>query len=141
MDILLLRPAQITRPILDVLNVLTDTQKLSLGEARNIVTLQLKNCHMSYVGYVDGEAVCFGSVIILVKLGRNGGKSALIEDVSVREDMQGKGYGLRLVKFLVKKAKSYNVYKILLNCTDDLVPFYEKAGFKRCGNCMRMDIE
>lgn len=139
-DILLLRPEMITRDVLDILNVLTPTNKLSLGEARNIIILQLKVNHYTYCLYEDGIPLAIGSFIILSKLGRNGSRSALIEDVAVREGEQGKGYGKKLVKFLIKKAKAYNVYKIFLNCSDSNVEFYKKCGFKMAGAQMKIEL-
>lgn len=141
MDILLLQPSQVTKDILNILNVLSPTTNLSITEARNIITMQRKNLHFTYVLYLEGEPAAMGSFIILNKLGNNGGRSALIEDIAVRKDLQGSGYGLTLVKFLVKKCISYKVYKILLNCVDELIPFYEKAGFGKRGNLMRMDVD
>lgn len=137
----LLRPESITRDVLDILNELSPTSKLTLGEARNIITLQLKSNHYTYVGYINENPVCMGSFIILIKLGQNGNRAALIEDVSVRHDMQKKGYGLMLVQFLCQKAETYKVYKIILNCNDNLIDFYRKCGFERMGNLMRKNLE
>lgn len=140
MDILLLRPNMITRAILDILNILTPTKNLSINEARNIITIQLKNNHYTYVGYIDGQPVCMGSFVILSKLGRNGSRSALIEDVAVKKELQGKGFGKMLIDFICKKAETYNVYKIFLNCSDYNVKFYENCGFKKSGNQMKIEF-
>lgn len=141
MEFLLLRPGQITREILDILNILTPTAKLSLTEAQNIITLQLKNFHMTYVGYENGKPLCMGSLVILTKLGNNGGRSCLIEDIAVRPEYQHGGMGKKIVGFLVDKAISYKVYKIILNCKNDLLPFYSKCGFSPAGLYMRMNID
>lgn len=140
-EFILLRPAQITREILNILNILTPTSKLTIGEAQNILTLQLKNYHLTYVGYINGTPVCLGSIVILTKLGNNGGRSCLIEDVAVNPSWQGKGIGRKLVDFLVEKAITYKVYKIILNCKSELLPFYYKCGFNQVGLYMRMNVD
>jgi glucosamine-phosphate N-acetyltransferase len=137
-DILLLRPEMVTRSILDILNVLTPTQKLSLGEARNIITLQIKSNHYMYVLYEDGEPLACGGFAIITKLGRNGSRDALIEEVVVRADKQRNGYGRKLIAFLLKKIEQYNVYAVWLNCSDENVPFYKKCGFEKTGNQMKV---
>jgi len=37
---------------------------------------------------------------------------------------------------LVSKAKNKDCYKIILNCENTLIAFYEKLGFKRDDNLM-----
>lgn len=137
-EFLLLRPSQITRPILDILNVLSETKKLSLEEARNIITLQLKSNHYIYVGYEEGIPVCMGGFLLITKLGRNGSRDAIIEEVAVTQNKQGLGYGRKLIEFLLKKASQYNVYCVWLNCSDHNIAFYEKCGFLNLGNQMKM---
>lgn len=136
----LLNTIRLDRKVLDILNVLTPTEGLTVKRAKEIVANQQSNMHFTYVGYIDDEAVCMGSFIIMYKLGQNGGKSALIEDVAVRPDCQGKGYGKELIGFLCKQIKKYNVYKIILNCNDSNIEFYKKCGFFKAANQMRMDI-
>ena len=63
-----------------------------------------------------------------------------IEDVAVRKKYQGKGIGQEIVKELVKYAKKKGCYKTILDCSDELIPFYEKIGFKRHSNSMRIDL-
>lgn len=139
MEFLLLRPEMLTREILNILDILTETIKLPLSEARDIIKLQLDRNHYTYIGYKNGIPICVGSFIILSKLGRNGGRSAIIEDVVVSSFYQGYGYGKLLVEFLTKKASAYGIYKIFLNCSEQNTEFYVKCGFNRSG--MQMKIE
>jgi glucosamine-phosphate N-acetyltransferase len=71
---------------------------------------------------------------------RGGRKVAHIEDVSVLKSEQGKGVGKQLIEHCVDVAKRYQCYKIILDCSNDNVPFYEKCGFKKHENCMRLDL-
>ncbi|RLV91425.1 Glucosamine 6-phosphate N-acetyltransferase [Spathaspora sp. JA1] len=52
-----------------------------------------------------------------------------IEDISVYEREQGK----KLVTSLAKLAKKAGCYKVILDCSEENVPFYNKCGFKICG--------
>jgi glucosamine-phosphate N-acetyltransferase len=71
----------------------------------------------------------------------HGGKSVLhIEDLIVKKEYQGKGIGKVLVKEIIKLFSS-SCYKVILNCSDEVVSFYEKLGFKRSGNEMRYETE
>lgn len=64
----------------------------------------------------------------------------LIEDVVTDEKVRGKGVGRKIVEALVDHAKKLNCYKVILNCSIDNEPFYEKCGFYKCESEMRMDL-
>jgi len=94
-----------------------------------------KNNHifvMEYNDIVVGSASCF----IETKLIHNFGKVAHIEDVIISNKQQGKGLGKQMIEFCIRFAEKYNCYKIILDCDDDNVIFYNKCGFKRKGNMM-----
>ena len=61
-----------------------------------------------------------------------------IEDVGVRKSFRGYGYGQQIVKYCIDFAKQNNCYKVKLNCSDNLIPFYEKLGFKKYNNGMAL---
>jgi len=67
-----------------------------------------------------------------------------IEDVYVQEDCQGKGYGTKIIKLLIEKAKECNCYKLI--CTSRLTKpgihsFYDKLGFKKYGYEFRINFK
>ena len=41
---------------------------------------------------------------------------------------RGKNLGLRLIGILKELAAAHACYKIILDCSEDTVPFYEKCG-------------
>jgi hypothetical protein len=45
-----------------------------------------------------------------------------------------------LLRHAVEEARSLGCYKVILNCRDELVSFYERFGFHRHDNGMRMDL-
>lgn len=67
-----------------------------------------------------------------------------MEDVFVKEDFRGQGYGTRIVKALIEKAKTEKCYKLIGNSRlskEKVHHFYEKLGFERHGYEFRMDFE
>ena len=95
--------------------------------------------HFVYVAILDGRVVGSTSMIIEPKFIHDGGNVAHIEDVVVSKEFQGKGIGEMLMQSLLELAKNNNCYKTILDCSDEVKPFYEKIGFKKTSNGMRFD--
>jgi glucosamine-phosphate N-acetyltransferase len=99
-----------------------------------------KNPHqIIYVAVQDSEVIGSASIIIEQKFIHDGGKVGHIEDVAVKKEFQGKGVGQKIITELLRYAKKQGCYKTILDCEDNLIPFYEKIGFKRHSNEMRFD--
>jgi len=95
--------------------------------------------HYVYVAILDDRIIGSTTMIIEPKFIHDGGNVAHIEDVVVSKEHQGKGIGEMLMNSLLELAKDKNCYKTILDCTDEVKPFYEKIGFKRHSNGMRCD--
>lgn len=52
-----------------------------------------------------------------------------IEDVVVSNDYRGKRIARNLVEYVKNYSKNEGCYKILLNCKENLLGFYNKFGF------------
>lgn len=89
----------------------------------------------------DGNVVGAATLLIEPKFLHGGCKAGHIEDVATHKDHQGKGIGSLLQKTLIEVAKGYGCYKILLDCEDNLIPFYEKFGYKKNVNHMRLNLK
>ena len=57
-----------------------------------------------------------------------------IEEVIVDKDFRGLGLGVYLMDKAKEIAKESNAYRIIGNCGDKLVSFYESCGFKIQGH-------
>jgi glucosamine-phosphate N-acetyltransferase len=77
------------------------------------------------------------SYFIERKFIHNGGYVCHIEDVAVKKDAQGKGVGSALVKYIIGEAELSQCYKIILDCSEKNVLFYEKLDFNKSGIQMR----
>jgi glucosamine-phosphate N-acetyltransferase len=99
-----------------------------------------KNPHQKiYVIVKNSKVIGSASILIEQKFIHDGGKVGHIEDVVIRKEFQGKRIGQKIVNILLKYAEKQGCYKTILDCTNDLMPFYENLGFKRYSNSMRFD--
>lgn len=95
--------------------------------------------HIIAVAEIDGKIVGSTTLLIESKFIHDGGLVGHIEDVVVDKDFQGQKIGEKIMKYLIKIAKNRGCYKTILDCTDDVKPFYEKLGFKQVANELRLD--
>lgn len=82
-----------------------------------------------YLMKVNDNIVGMGSIIIEYKIIHNFGKVAHIEDIVIDKKYRGKGYGKMMINHLIKIAKQFKCYKIILSCSDENKNFYKKNGF------------
>lgn len=80
------------------------------------------------------------TLLIEQKFIHNGGKVGHIEDVATRAGYEGIGVGKEIIQRLIEISKDQQCYKIILDCDDKVIGFYEKLGFKKRGVMMRLDI-
>ncbi|KAG0213817.1 Glucosamine-phosphate N-acetyltransferase-like protein [Mortierella sp. GBA30] len=80
-----------------------------------------------------GKIVAAGTVLIERKFIRQLGLVGHIEDIAVSADQQGKKLGLRIIETLKVLGQQQGCYKVILDCSEKNVPFYEKCGFERKG--------
>lgn len=95
--------------------------------------------HIVAVAVIEGKIVGSTTLLIETKFIHNGGKVGHIEDVVVDKEYQRKGIGEKIIIYLLRYAKDQGCYKTILDCVDDVKPFYEKLGFKYNANALRFD--
>ena len=88
------------------------------------------------VAAVGGHVVGAATLLIEHKFINQAGRAGHVEDVAVAVDQQGRGIGGALIGYLLERAAAAGCYKTILDCADDLVPFYERLGFRRRTNGM-----
>ena len=125
---------------LETLDFLRNASNLDKNKAKEILKKIKQNSnHIIYVAIDNKKIVGSTTLLIEQKFIHGGGLVGHIEDVVVRKDYEGKGIGMKLVISLLDVAKQKKCYKTILNCEDNLRPFYEKIGFKKTTNEMRYD--
>ena len=116
---------------LNVLNCLTnvynsdDELKFLIRDFKDYINLLPKNMHI-YIIILDDNIIGSGTLVVENKIIHGFGKVGHIEDVVIETKYQNKGYGKSLLDFLIKKGKEFKCYKVVLNCDDDKLSFYEK---------------
>ncbi len=95
--------------------------------------------HIVAIAELDGKIVGATTLLIEPKFIHKGGLVGHIEDVVVDNNFQRQKIGEKIMKYLLEFAKNRGCYKTILDCTDDVKPFYEKLGFKHIANELRFD--
>ena len=95
--------------------------------------------HIIAVAELDGKIIGATTLLIEIKFIHEGGIVGHIEDVVVDKNHQGQKIGDKIMKYLLEIANKRGCYKTILDCTDDVKPFYEKLGFKQVANELRFD--
>lgn len=125
---------------LEVLDSLRKASDLTQDEAAKIFNKIKSNPnHKIFVAQLGDKIVGSTTLIIEPKFIHKGGLVGHIEDVVVAKSFQAKGIGEKLILASLDYAKNQGCYKTILDCSDDVKPFYEKIGFKKHSNSMRFD--
>ena len=83
-----------------------------------------------------GKIIAAGTLILERKFIRNCGTCGHIEDIVVDSSQRGKQLGKFLLKFIKELAIELGCYKVILDCAEEKVEFYEKCGFSEKGRQM-----
>jgi RimJ/RimL family protein N-acetyltransferase len=85
---------------------------------------------------LNNKIIGAGTIFKLEKMHNN--PVGQIEDVIITENYRGIGLGKEIVNALVKIGlNDFKCYKVILNCLDKNIKFYEKCGFNISGSQMR----
>ncbi len=128
------------RGFLTSLDSLKKASDLNENKAKDVFNKIKSNPnHLVFVVILDDKVAGSTTLLIEPKFIHQGGNVGHIEDVVIAKEFQNSGIGEKLINFVLEYAKKNDCYKTILDCSDDLKPFYEKIGFKKHSNCMRFD--
>ena len=138
-----LKEEDLSNGFIETLSNLSEVGKLANDTIRKREILsEIKDKNYRIVIAEDNQNhQIIGSATLLIeqKFIHNGGKAGHIEDVVTRKGYEGKGIGREILKELIKIAKDNECYKIILDCDEKLVKFYDKIGFKKHSIMMRLN--
>jgi glucosamine-phosphate N-acetyltransferase len=138
------RKGDFDKGLLECLNVLSPTEidksEHGFNSANNIQATRKYRGIKTYVAIDENKRVVgTASLLLERKFLRGGAYVAHIEDVAVLPEFQGQDVGTQLIEYCLDECRFYKPYKVILNCTPAIAPFYERFGFRRAGIQMRLD--
>ena len=142
---IVIRPVQqgdIHKGLLETLDALKPASSMPIKKALEIldeITSDPNRLIAVAVSKTDGTIVGTATILFEKKLIHHGGIAGHIEDVAVISKLQNSGIGSAVVRYLISEAHKRGCYKTILGCTDNLVKYYTKLGFRRGANEMRYD--
>lgn len=115
---------------LDLLEQLsiTDKENITYENFKEQITNLNKDTHI-YVLEEKGKITATGTLLIEHKFIHRLSRVGHIEDIVVDKSFRKQGIGKKLILFLEKKALEQNCYKIILNCSDKMIGYYESLDF------------
>ena len=126
---------------LETLANLSEVGDITVTDAKKIISkINSQMGHVYIAVNKDGQIIGATTIIIEQKFIHHGGKVGHIEDVVTRKGYEKIGVGTALMEKALETAKMSSCYKVILDCSDELINFYEKLGFRVHANCMRMDL-
>jgi glucosamine-phosphate N-acetyltransferase len=124
---------------LEALEALTDVG-LSAAQARDLYRGWPPDQHV-YVAVCQERVVGTASLLVERKFIHAGGRVGHLEDVAVGRAGQFHGVGTALVRHAVEQARRFGCYKVILDCADAVVGFYERLGFRPHNHGLRLDLK
>lgn len=122
---------------LNLLEQLTTVNKHLISKNDFIDFVQSLNQYHRVLVLKDNEKIV-GTITLLIekKLIHNCGRVAHIEDVVVHKDYRGQNLGKLLIQKALNISREFNCYKVILDCDQKNIKFYEKCGFSNKGAFM-----
>lgn len=116
---------------------LTQAEDISLEKSQEILKqMNAQWTHIFVAIHEDGNIVGSTSIMIEQKFIRSWALAAHVEDVVTREWYQWQGIASALMNHVVQIAKEKKCYKIILDCDENLIWYYEKFWFTHKGAYM-----
>ncbi|MEK6260864.1 MAG: GNAT family N-acetyltransferase [Planctomycetota bacterium] len=139
LTIRLMDATDLRRGFLAALSALKPAE-LSDEQALDVFRRRMRSRVQTYVALMDDRVAGTASLFIEPKFIHNGGIVGHIEDVAVHVAYQHHGVGALLVGHLLGVCRQAGCYKVILDCEEDVIPFYEKLGFRQWETAMRIDL-
>ncbi|KAI8378751.1 acyl-CoA N-acyltransferase [Choanephora cucurbitarum] len=130
-----LRSNDYERGFLEVLKVLTEVGGHTKEEFLDQFNYMKQHNDQYFTITISDDAqnkvVAVGTILVERKFIRKNGLVGHIEDIAVDSNQQGKKLGLRIIQALKYIGAQRGCYKVILDCSEKNIPFYEKCGFKQ----------
>lgn len=121
--------------LIEILKQLTNAPEINYEQFAKQYS-NLSNNSKIYVLEDNNKIIGYGSVYIDHKFYRNCSNVGHIEDIIIDKNYRNQGLSKLLINKLIDYSKKQKCYKIILNCKEEYIKFYEKFGFKIDGISM-----
>ncbi len=100
--------------------------------------INTQNCQIIVVySEIDKKIIGSGTIFKIEKIHNN--PIGQIEDVIITQTCRNYGFGKKIINELINIGKNeFKCYKIILNCLDKNIKFYENCGFTIVGIEMKL---
>ena len=115
---------------------------LSSREPRPLVDKTIERSKREYMVVIEAlgssptKLVAAATLLVEYKFIHEAGKCGHIEDVVVDSSARGLGLGKIIIRRLVELAHEAGCYKVILDCSEKNVAFYNRCGFTQNEVCM-----
>ncbi|KAJ3096324.1 Glucosamine-phosphate N-acetyltransferase-like protein [Phlyctochytrium planicorne] len=131
-----LAPTDYEKGFLETLGALTSVGSISKGDfLERYAYLKARNDQYFTIGNLVVEdlkkerIVGAGTILVERKFVHNNGLVGHIEDIVTAESARGLNLGRLIIETLKHIGKVTGCYKIILDCSEKNIPFYNKCGF------------
>lgn len=132
----------LTQDYIDTLSALSPVG-LEPDKISDIYRRRLQHGIKTFIAVItDGtqeRVVGTATLIVEERFAYGGSFAGYIEDVAVHPLWQRRNIGQRLVSYVVEQAWKLKCRKVTLNCKPELMPFYERIGFKTSDVFLRIN--
>lgn len=126
--------------VMTLLGQLTESGTPTRDQFCSQLDLMNRNNVYTFVYVKEDKIVGIASIFIEPKLIHNLSFVGHIEDVVVDQQFRGCHIGKELITHLTRFAEGKGCYKVILDCDEKNMSFYEKCGYKRNGVEMRINL-
>lgn len=127
-----LKSSDINYEFINLINTFTNNPvNINIEYLKQKFNLFKNDYFITYIVEIKEHIVATGKIIYEPKFHNNLKFVAHIEDIVVSKEFRKQNIGYFLIMSLLDEINKRNdVYKIILACNEELVPFYEKNNFK-----------
>mmetsp|Transcript_5326 Transcript_5326/g.13202 ORF Transcript_5326/g.13202 Transcript_5326/m.13202 type:complete len:193 (-) Transcript_5326:12-590(-) len=128
-------------PLLEQLTVVGNLSEQRFTEVFKQRELQPDAYRTLVIEHVPSQQlVATGTLLVEAKFVREGTNVGHIEDIVVDSAHRGRGLAKRLMSALGEEAQATQCRKVILDCAERNIGFYEKCGYKAFERQMRLDL-
>lgn len=118
-----------------------EAESIQTGSIGQVFQERIEKGMPCFVLENQGRPVAAASMLVETKFFREGGKAAHILDLSFLPECSSEKQKVIFMTGLKAEATARGCYKMILNCSQDLIPFFQGQAFEQKELQMALDLE